>query len=199
MNHSALRRNDLSADEVVARQAVLRRQVPDAAAEREPPDPGRADDASGRDEAERLGRRVEVEPGRAALRTGDSRLAVHVDGAHGREIDHEPAVDDAVPRRIVPASPNGNFQVVRAREIECGRDITRTGAARDHRRAPIDECVEAASSRVVLGILGADDGAGQRAPQLVDASALSSHAAEVLGREHQARVALRRGKAGEPW
>src|SRR3979490_2222934 len=60
--------DDLGADEVVACQTELRGQVADPAAERETGHPGRADDAPGRDEAEGLRRRVEVEPRRAPLR-----------------------------------------------------------------------------------------------------------------------------------
>ncbi len=45
MNHSPVRSYDLCPDEVVARQAVLRGQVADAAAEGEPSDARGADDA----------------------------------------------------------------------------------------------------------------------------------------------------------
>ena len=45
LDHLAGRSDDLRPDEVVAGQAVLGRQVPDAATEREPSDAGRADDA----------------------------------------------------------------------------------------------------------------------------------------------------------
>ena len=72
-------RDDLGADEVVAGEAVLGGQVADAAAEGEPAHACRADDAAGRDEAEGLRRRVEVEPGRAALGAGDPRVAVDLD------------------------------------------------------------------------------------------------------------------------
>jgi len=55
------------------------------------------------------------------------------------------------------------------RERERGRDIAGAGAAHDHRRPAVDQRVEAAPSCVVPGVGGADAGAGQRAPQLIQA------------------------------
>ena len=67
----------------------------------------------------------------------------------------------------MPASAHGDLELVRPCEIESGRDIAGADAARDHRRPAVDERVEAAARCVVLGVRGADDGAGQRTPQLV--------------------------------
>jgi hypothetical protein len=175
LNHGPVRSHDLCSDEVVARQAVLRGQVADAAAEAEPADAGGADDASGRDEADRLGGRVEIEPGRAAVGVGDPGIAVHLDRPHQREVDHEPVVDDAVSGGIVPASPHGHVQPLRTCESERGRDIAGAEATRDHRRPAVDESVEAAARRVVPGVRGADHRPGQRLPQLVQARHLSRH------------------------
>ena len=60
----------LRRDQVVAREADAPRQVADAAAEGEPADAGRGDDAAGRREAVRVGRVVEVAPRGAALGAG---------------------------------------------------------------------------------------------------------------------------------
>ncbi len=111
----------------------------DAAAESEAGHAGGADDPAGSDEPEGLRRRVEVEPGRAALGAGDPRVAVDVDRAHEGEIDDEPVVDDAVPRRIVAASAHGHLQIVRSSEVEGDSDVAGAEATRDHRRPPIDE------------------------------------------------------------
>src|SRR5207302_1327221 len=143
-NHGAVRSHYLSGHEVVAREAVLCGQVPDPAAESEAGDAGGADDAAWCDEAEGLGRGIEVEPGRAACGACDPRVSVDVDRAHEGEIDHEPAVDDAVPCRIVAAPAHGHLQVLCAGEVEGGCDVAGPEAARDHRRPPIDERIEAA-------------------------------------------------------
>jgi hypothetical protein len=110
--------DELRADEVVAGQAVLSRKVADPAAERKPADAGGADDAAGCHEAEPLRRRVEVEPGRPAFCSGNLRGAVHINTAHPREVDHEPAVEHAVPCRVVPASAHSDFEPMHTREIE---------------------------------------------------------------------------------
>jgi len=118
----------------------------------------------GRDEAERLRCSVEIEPGRAALGPGDPRVAVHVDRAHRREVDHEPAVANAVAGGIVSASTHGHLQFAGPSEIEGGRDVGGADAASDHGRVAVDESVEAATRRVVLCIARADDAADERPP-----------------------------------
>jgi dihydrofolate reductase len=143
--------------------------VADPAAEGQPRNPGRADDAPGGDEAERLGRSVEIEPGRAALGPGDPRLAVDLHPAHLREVDHEAAVADAVAGGIVTAPAHGDLQLVCMREREGRRNVGGPGAPHDHGRAAIDERVEAATRLVVPRVRGREDGAGQGPPQLVQA------------------------------
>jgi hypothetical protein len=149
----------------------LRGQVTYPAAEGESGHAGRADHAPRRNQTDGLRRRVEIEPGRAALGAGGPRIAVDVDPAHQREIDHEPAVTDAVSGGVVPASAHGHFQRLAPREVEGGRHIGGAEAAHDHRGPAVHEAVEAAARRVVPGIGGRDDGAGHRPPQLGEASA----------------------------
>ena len=122
----------------------------DAASERQPGDAGRADDPSRGGEAERLGRRVEVEPRRAALGAREPRIGVDRDGTHRREVDHEAVVADAVPGRVVAASAHGDLQLLCAGEVESRGDVGRAGAARDQRRPAVDQGVVAASRGVVL-------------------------------------------------
>ena len=95
----AARRHDLRANETVAAESVLRGEVSDAAAERQPGDAGGADDPARRREPERLRGRVEVEPRRSTLGAGDPGVPVDVDCAHRREVDHETRVAYAVPGR----------------------------------------------------------------------------------------------------
>jgi hypothetical protein len=60
------------------------------------------------------------------------------------------------------------LQFVGLCEIEGGRDVAGTDAASDHRRAAVDESIETAARRVVLGIPRTDDRAGERLPQIVE-------------------------------
>ena len=79
--------DDLRRDEVVAREADAARQVADAAAEREPADAGRGDDASGRREAVGVRRVVEVAPRGAALGASCSRFGIDLHVRHPGEVD----------------------------------------------------------------------------------------------------------------
>ena len=167
-DHAPVGRDELGADEVVAREAVLRRQVADAPAQRQAADTRRPDDPSGRDEAVGLRRRVEVEPGRAAARARDPRLGVDLDRAHLREVDHEPVVENAVPGRIVAASTHGDLEPVRLREREGGCDVVGHEAPGDHRGATVDERVEAPACGVEAGVVREDHLAGQRLLQVGD-------------------------------
>src|SRR5262245_63702515 len=101
-NERPVGRDDLCTNEVVAGQAVLSGQVADPPAEREAGDAGRADDAAGCDKPEGLSRRVEVEPRRAAVGIGDPPGTVDLDPTHKGQIDHQPAVTDAMSSRVVP-------------------------------------------------------------------------------------------------
>ena len=68
------------------------------------------DDPAGRDETRSLRRRVEVSPGRAALCARDPRVGVDLDPSHVGEVDHEPALTDAVSGWVVPASAHGDLE-----------------------------------------------------------------------------------------
>ena len=175
MNDVPGRRDDLRSDEVVARQTVLRGQVADTAAERQPAHARGADHTAGCNEAERLGRCVEVEPGSASLGAGDPSVSVDLDRAQLREIDHEPVLDDAMAGRIVPASAHGDVELVLSGERECGCDILGACAAHDHGRPAIDERVEAAARSVVLRIRGHDHRAGQRLPERAERLVVRTH------------------------
>jgi hypothetical protein len=166
VDHGAVGSDELGSDEVVAREAVPRGQVADPSAEGESAHAGGADDTSGCHKTERLRRRVELEPSRATVGVGNARVGVYSNGAHPGEVDHEPAVEDAVSGRIVSASTHRDLERKSSCELERRRDVVRPDAARDHRRASVDERVETASRSVVLGVIRSDDGARQRAPQL---------------------------------
>jgi hypothetical protein len=151
--------DDLRSHDAVARQAVLRRQVADPSAERKPGHTGGAHHASGSDKAECLCRRVEVEPRRASARARLPRARVDLDRPHRRQVDDDAAVADAVSRRVVPAATNGDFEPVRAGEVEGGGNVGRSRTARDDGRSAVDQSVEADPSRVIARVVGAEHGA----------------------------------------
>jgi hypothetical protein len=165
-HQTSVGRHELGADEVVAGEPVLRGQMSDSAAESQPADAGRPDYASGRNQAERVRRGVEVEPRGAAFRARNPCVGVDRDRAELGEVDHEPVVDHAVSCRVVPAPAHRDFESVSAREVERRGHVTRARAARDYGRPAVDERVEAASRRVVFAVVGSDHRPRERAPQL---------------------------------
>src|SRR5262249_59525902 len=105
--------------------------------------------AAGGDRPEGGGGGAEVEPRRAAVGIGDPPGTVDLDPTHEGEIDHHPAVTDAMSSRVVPTATYRHLQCLRPCKSESAHDIVRTEAAHDHRRPTIDQSVEAATSRVV--------------------------------------------------
>src|SRR5262249_4800318 len=168
--------HDLSPDHVIAREPVLRREMPNAAAECETADAGRNHAAARRHESDRLGRRIEIEPGRAALRSGEAVTRVHLYSTHHRQIDDQTIVTDAVACRIVSAAAHGNFEIMFLCEFEGNGDIPGTRTACDHSRAAIDQRVEAPTCGIVLFVARTNDVAGQRPAQLVDVHVAPCHA-----------------------
>jgi hypothetical protein len=138
----------------------------DSSAEGQPGDPGRADDTAGRDEPEALGRRVEIEPGRTAIGAGGPRVAVDVDPAHQREIDHQAAVADAVSGGVVPTSAYGDLQRVYPGEVKGPRHVAGIQTAHDHGRPAVNQRVEATARRIEPLISGGEHGSTQRLAQL---------------------------------
>jgi hypothetical protein len=158
--------HQLGSEQVVAGQAVLGGQVADPAAQGQPADAGGTNHAAGGHQAVRLRRLIEVDPGRSALGAGDPSGAVDLDAAQPRQVDHQPAVHDAVPGGIVPAAAHRDLQVVHAGEPEGGRDVPWPGALRDHRRPAVDHGVEADPRGVVPGIGRRQHPPSQRPAQL---------------------------------
>src|SRR6266487_5141625 len=130
-DHRAIGSNDLGTDEIVAGEAVLSGEMADSAAEGQPGDPGRANDAPGCNEPEALGHRVEIEPPRTAIGAGGPGVAVDVHPAHQRKIDHYAALADAVSGGVVPTSAHGDLQRVRPGEVKGPRHIAGVETAHD--------------------------------------------------------------------
>ena len=146
LDDGAVGSHELGADDVVAGEAELGRQVADASAESEPVTPVEPTMPPGVTRPNSCVARVEVEPGRAALRAA-IRASDRRDAAHAGEIDHEAVVADAVSGGVVTASAHCDLELVSPREVESDCDVAGSDAARDHRRPAIDECVERSVER----------------------------------------------------
>ena len=160
--------DDLRGEEVVAREPVLAHQPADPAAERE------AADARGRDEAARcrepvrLGLVVDVAPDRAAADVRAPLGGVDQDAAHPGQVDHDPVVAGREAGDAVAAAPHRNRQVVAAREPDGGGHVRCARRLDDERGPFVVEAVPHRACLVVSLVLGSDDRAADRLPQLLD-------------------------------
>ncbi len=124
----------------------------------------------GVDEPVLLRRRVEVEPRRAAGRARDARLGVDRDGAHARQVDHEPVVEMQCPAALWPPPRTATSSPCAPRTRTPWRRRPGRGSGR-WRRPPVDHGVEAHARLVVAGLARGQDVAVEGAPQIVVAAA----------------------------
>ena len=137
-----VRRDHLGGEQVVAREAEATREVADTAAESEPADAGRRDDAAGGREAVGVGRVVEDAPRGAALRASGAPLGIDVDSLHPGQVDHDASVDRAEAGDAVTPAADGQVELVLAGEVHRGRDIRVLEAPHDDFGPPVDHRVE---------------------------------------------------------
>ena len=133
--------DDVGRDQAVAGHAVGAPKPALATAERQPGDPGRRHDPTGRGEAEELGLAIEIPPGRPAAGTGGARRRVDPHPAHRRQVDHEPAVAGPEAGHVVPPAANRQRQLMGAGEPDARDDVGHPAARHDQRRTPIDHPV----------------------------------------------------------
>ncbi len=166
--HGAVRRDELDADEVVARQPPLAPHPAETAAEGQPGDARVADHAARDDEAVRLRRCVEVLEGGATARTDPPGRRVDRDVAHRGEVDDKPFVDRAEAGDVVAAAAHGERDAGLARDAEGRDDVPGPAAARDCDGMEVDHAVPHAARLVVGLVTGANQLAGQRRGELVE-------------------------------
>ena len=145
-----VRGHDLGGDQVVAGQAVAAGQIADAAAEREPADAGRGDDAAGGRETVGRGRLVEDRPRDAAA--GPRGPVRGVDGRPGQagQVGDEGAVGGAETGHAVPAARTAS-QAGLGRLRTTAADVGRARTSHDGRRASVDHGVVDLPGLVVVG------------------------------------------------
>ena len=156
-HHGAVRGHDLGCNEAVARESVRAQQVPDAAGQREPGDPGVDERPAGRREPVDGRGGVDVEPLGATLGAGEPTLRVDLDRAHVPQVDDEGIVRHAVPGDAVAAAADSDRQPGGTRRADCGDHVGSRPALHDDRRAAIDHAVERQPRLVVAVVPGAQD------------------------------------------
>ena len=157
----AVGQHDVGADEAVDGQAEAAREVADAAAEREPADAGRGDDARRGRAAVLAGRRVDLGPRAAAAHADGLGCGVDDHVVETAEVDDDRVVGDAEAAAVVAAAAHRDALVVSAGEGERARDVLRARADHDRGGVLVDHAVVDGAGVVVAGVAGADDAVGQ--------------------------------------
>jgi hypothetical protein len=157
-------RDDLGFDEVVDGEPVLAHEPADAAAQTDTADTGVAHDATRRGQTVALGLAVDVAPQGTALDPGCAGDWIDGDGAHQREVDHDPVVAHRGAADVVASPADGDLEVVAAGEADRGGHVGGAAAPGDQSRAPIDGAVPHGAGVVVLAAAGND----HVAPEPVD-------------------------------
>jgi hypothetical protein len=140
--------------------------VTDPAAQRQPTDAGRADDAAGNRPAGLVRGRVDVLPDASAANAGGAGSLVDVDRVDAGKVDDDAVVDDTQPAAVVPAAANGQQRPVIPGEPDHRGHVLWRGAVGDERRVPVDHRVVDGARVVVAGVAGADQFAREAGSQL---------------------------------
>ena len=135
-------RDDLGREEVVAREAEAPRQVANAAAQREPADAGRGDDATGRRETVGARRVVEHAPRGASLGARRLRFGIDLNVRHAGQVDHDRVVGSAEAGDAVATPAHGEVELVLAGEAHSRDHVVGGRAADDDTGPPVDHGVE---------------------------------------------------------
>ncbi len=175
---TAVREHDLGVEQVVDAEAVLAREVPEPAAEREAADTGGGDDAARHGEPVLVGRAIDLAQRAAAADAHGPRLRVDLDRVQRRQVDDDSVVARAEARAVVPAAAYGDQQIPLACEGDDLRDVGSVGAARDQRGVAVDHRVVDGSRVVVVAVARLDQPAAE-AGQLLTGVDESGHAATL--------------------
>ena len=152
----ALGGDHLGFHEVVDGESVLAHEPAEAAAQADATDAGVAHDAARGGQTMFLGRMVDVAPQGAALDEGRALDRIDGDGAHGREVDHDPVVAHSGAGHAVAPTSYGDLEVAVAGEAHRGGHVGGAAAAGDQSRAPVDGAVPYGACVVVSIVVGCD-------------------------------------------
>jgi hypothetical protein len=143
--------------QVVEREPVRRRQVPDAAAQRQSGDSGVAEGSARRREAVPLTGGVEILPERAAAACRRPRLRIDDDLAHQAQVDDEAPVADAMARDAVSTAADRDRKIRFAREPHSSDDVGEIDRPHDQLRMSFDHPVEGRARFVEAAVVRIDD------------------------------------------
>src|SRR5688572_11512215 len=87
-----------------------------------------------------------------------ARVRLDDNRPHAADIEHDPAVADAMSRLAVTAAAYGEAQVVLACELDGSADVVGIGAADDRRRPAIDSTIPDAAGILVGIVVRKNDG-----------------------------------------
>ena len=152
----ALGGDHLGLHEVVDGEPVLAHQPADAATQAEAADAGVTHDAARGGQTVRLGLVVDVAPEGTALDQRRALDGIDRDGAHRRQVDHDPAVAHRGAGDVVTPAANGDLEIPAAGEAHRGGHVGGAAAAGDQPRSSLDGAVPYGSGVVVIVVVGGD-------------------------------------------
>jgi hypothetical protein len=152
----AVGEHDVRLEQVVDREPVLPRQVPVAAAEREPADSGRRDDPADGGEPVLVRGAVDLAPGATAAHVDRAGGRVDGDLAQQREVADDAVVDAPEAWAVVAAAVDRQREALLAREADDPGDLGRVDGPRDQGRPLVDHRVVEGARLVVVRVLGTD-------------------------------------------
>jgi hypothetical protein len=143
-------------DEIVDGEPVLAHEPADAATQAEPADAGVAHDAARGRQPVRLCLVVDVSPQGTALDERRALDRLDRDGAHGRQVDHDPAVAHRGAGDVVTPAAHGDLEIAVAGEAHRRGHVGGAAAAGDQPGSPVDGAVPHGSGVVVVVVVGDD-------------------------------------------
>jgi hypothetical protein len=152
----AARGHHLGLHEVVDGEPVLAHEPADATAQADAADAGVAHDAACGSQTVGLCLVVDISPQGTTLDEGRALDRIDGDGAHRRQVDHDPAVAHRGTGDVVTAAANGDLEIAVTGEAHrCGH-IGGAAAAGDQPRSSVDGAVPYGSGVVVVVVVGDD-------------------------------------------
>ena len=136
--------------------------------------------------------------GQAGLGPGGAAFGVEVQGIHGRQVEHDPALGGAVAGVAVAAAADGQLQPALGGQGHHPGDLGGVGRPGDGRRAAVQAAVEQRPRLVVAGVAGDDHLAVDGGPQPGEVDGRGGrccgcHARLQIG-EQPAAATLRKGR-----
>ena len=160
--------------QIVGGEPIGAGEPADAAAERQPADPGGGHDASRGGETEGVGLPIELTPGGTSLDPYGAARRIHPDRSHAGQVDHHSPVAHGVAGDVVTAAAHGQPQPVFPGEVHGADHVHDPGAAGDHRRMAVDAAVPDPASLLVAGVTGEEQGTAEVGAELPDLGASSA-------------------------